>query len=213
MTNILDRDGLYKELQRRILDHEFQPGEVLPIRKLARELGVSTTPVREALLRLEGEFLVDRSPNSSARVAEITYKDIRDIVEVRVSLGWQCGMLAAMRITEPEKNACREILGELMNATDFKQVMQADIRLTEALYAATRNALLQRFYLLIRYQASHLYDLIEDKESWRRRVGEEWSVILDAIFSGDKELSARLLQDHVQRFAGEMGKTLQLPSY
>ncbi len=213
MTNILDRDGLYKELQRRILDHEFQPGEVLPIRKLARELGVSTTPVREALLRLEGEFLVDRSPNSSARVAEITYKDIRDIVEVRASLGWQCGMLAAMRITEPEKAVCHEILNDLKNATDFAQVMQADIRLTEALYAATRNALLQRFYLLIRYQASHLYDLIEDKESWRKRVGEEWSIILDAICAGNKELSARLLQDHVQRFAGEMGKTLQLPSH
>lgn len=213
MTDLLARDTLYRELQRRILDHEFQPGEVLPIRRLARELGVSTTPVREALLRLEGEFLVDRAPNNSARVAEITYKDIRDIVEVRVSLGRQCGMLAALRITEAEKTACREFLSDLMNASDFKQVTQADIRLTEALYVATQNALLQRFYLLVRYQASHLYDLIENKDAWTRRIREEWSAIVDAVCSGDGALSASLLQDHVRGFVGEMGQTLQRPPY
>ncbi len=213
MTDILARDGLYRELQRRILDHEYRPGETLPIRRLASELGVSTTPVREALLRLEGEFLVDRTPNNSARVAEITYKDIRDIVEVRLILGRQCGMLAALRITEDEKAECREILEELGKSCDFKQVMQADGRLHSALYAATRNAMLRRFFLQLRYQVSHLYYLIDDKALWCQSTVEEWCGILDAVCSGNGELSAKLLQDHIQNFVDEMGRALQFPSF
>jgi len=213
MTDILTRDGLYKELQRRILDHEYQPGEILPIRKLASELGVSTTPIREVLLRLEGEFLVERAPKSSARVAQVTYKDIRDIVEVRLALGRQCGMLAALRITEDEKAACWEILEELGNSSDFKHVMQADGRLHSALYAATRNAMLQRFFLQLRYQVSHLYDLIDDEASWSQSTQQEWRGILDAVCCGNGELSAKLLQDHIQNFVREMQRILQPSSF
>lgn len=82
MADQLDYGDIHRELQRRILEREYEPGDVLSIRKLASEFSCSTTPVREALLRLEGELLVGRAPNNSARVAEITYKDIRDIAEV-----------------------------------------------------------------------------------------------------------------------------------
>lgn len=213
MKDILNRDAPYKELQRRILDHEYMPGEILSIRQLAKELNVSTTPIREALVRLESDFLVDRTPHNSARVAGVTYKDVRDITEVRLALGRQCGLLATLRITESEKAECRAFLQEIKDAKDFETVMRADGKLHEALYAATRNAILQRFFLQIRYQVSHLYNLIEDEDVWCKIIYEEWCAILDAVFSGDGELSATLMGDHVQHFVSEMGKTLQLGPY
>ncbi len=210
MAELLETSDIYHELQRRILEGEYDPGQILSIRKLASEFGISATPVREALLRLEGELLVDRAPNNSARVAEITYKDIRDIAEVRLSLGRQCGRLAAMRMTEAEKTVCCKLLEELKNATSFEQVMRSDGRLHEVLYAATKNAILQRLYLQIRYQVSHLYDLIKEKDAWRGFIYEEWVDILEAVFAGDSDRSADLMGSHVQHFVTEMSRMLQM---
>lgn len=105
------------------------------------------------------------------------------------------------------------LLEELKNATTYEEVMQADGRLHEVLYAATQNAILQRLYLQVRYQVSHLYDLIKEKNAWRRFISEEWEEILKAVFAGDADLSADLMGDHVQHFVSEMGRMLQAPPF
>ena len=212
MTDTATSGELYDELRRRILNYEYRPGETLSIRRLASDLGVSTTPVREALLRLEGELLIERAPNSSARVAEISYKDLCDIFEVRLMLEHQCGMLAALRITQAEKSACSTMLQELSDACDLKHVMQVDARLHDAMYAATRNRTLQRFARQLRHQVTHLWYLIEDEAAWCEAIHHEWKEILVAIFDGQQERSAKLLEDHVRRFIVEVQRPLQFTS-
>jgi DNA-binding GntR family transcriptional regulator len=83
-------EDLYEEIKRRILHLEYQPGELLPMRKLAKSLGVSTTPVRETLVRLTNEKLVEWAPNSTARVAQVSFKELRDVFELRLLLEEYC---------------------------------------------------------------------------------------------------------------------------
>jgi len=211
MTHKMTSGELYQELRGRILNYEYRPGEPLPIRKLAADLGVGTMLIREALFRLEGELLIERPPNGSARVPQISYKDLRDIFEVRLMLERQCGALAAHRITETEKAACRKLLALLGQAVDLKETMQIDARLHDALYAATRNGTLQRFSMQLRHQVTHLWYLVEDEQAWCRTIHEEWRGILDAVFRGDEQESKLCLEQHVRRFITEVQGPLQVP--
>ena len=78
-------DQVYEIIKQRVVTHQLRPGQALVEKQLAAELGVSTTPIREALLRLEYEALVTKTPYAGARVADISSKDVRDIFEDRGS--------------------------------------------------------------------------------------------------------------------------------
>ena len=77
-------EDIYQQIKARIVYLDYQPGDVLPIRKLANELGVSATPIREALVHLEYDGLVRRNHNTSAYVSEVSFRDLKDIFEVRL---------------------------------------------------------------------------------------------------------------------------------
>ena len=80
------RDVVYRTLRKAILRGEFQPGERLMEIMLANKLGVSRTPVREAMRQLENEGLVIMIPRKGAQVAQITSQELHDVLEVRRSL-------------------------------------------------------------------------------------------------------------------------------
>ena len=114
-TNINDflplRDVVLNTLRQAILTGELKPGERLMEIHLADKMGVSRTPIREAIRRLELEGLVTMIPRRGAVVAQITEKSMADVLEVRRALDAFCAELACDRITEEElKNlelACR----------------------------------------------------------------------------------------------------------
>ena len=83
---LLLRDVVFKTLREAILKGDLAPGERLMEIKLANQLGVSRTPIREAIRKLELEGLVVMVPRKGAEVAKITEKDLRDVLEVRASL-------------------------------------------------------------------------------------------------------------------------------
>jgi DNA-binding GntR family transcriptional regulator len=93
-------DQVYGIIKQHIVTHLLRPGEPLVEKSLAEQLGVSTTPVREALLRLEHEALVTKTPYAGARVAEISSHDARDIFEVRAVLEGLAARLATSVLDE-----------------------------------------------------------------------------------------------------------------
>ena len=105
------RDVVFNTLRRAILKGELEPGERLMEIALANKLGVSRTPIREAIRKLELEGLVVMIPRKGAEVARITEKDLRDVLEVRTSLEKLAIELACDRITEDDiydlKLACK----------------------------------------------------------------------------------------------------------
>ena len=104
------RDVVFNTLRTSILTGELKPGERLMEIHLADKLGVSRTPIREAIRKLELEGLVTMIPRRGAEVAQITEKNLRDVLEVRRALDALAVELACERITEDElaelKKAC-----------------------------------------------------------------------------------------------------------
>ena len=114
------RDVVFNTLRQAILKGELKPGERLMEIQLANRLGVSRTPVREAIRKLELEGLVLMIPRKGAVVAEITIKDLEDVLEVR-------GVLEILAV----QNACQNIteiqLQELKNAgIEFKRALMGE---------------------------------------------------------------------------------------
>jgi DNA-binding GntR family transcriptional regulator len=201
-------EDLYKEIKRRILHLEYQPGEPLPMRKLAKSLGVSTTPVRETLVRLANEKLVDWAPNSTARVAQVSFKELRDVFELRLLLEEYCGRLAARRIPLEVLGRSEKLLGQLNGEIDLHHVMQVDAELHDIVYDGTQNAMLGDFLRLLRHKVTNLWFLVERGEKWARIIAGDWPGMLAALSARDEERSARLHRSHVEKFIAELEKPL-----
>lgn len=133
-------DAAYVEIHRRIVEGDLAPGTVLDQGALAKELGVSTTPVREALRRLEMEKLVEMSAHREARVVSVSPKDVRHLYEVRLELDTLAAGLTAERATKAELDAI-EKLAAAHGRTPVKQA-SVNRRFHQAVYSACHNPVL-----------------------------------------------------------------------
>ena len=105
------RDVVFNTLRQAILRGELKPGERLMEIQLANKLGVSRTPIREAIRKLELEGLVLMIPRKGAEVAEITEKSLRDVLEVRRALEELAVELVCEKITDEQIQDLNELLG------------------------------------------------------------------------------------------------------
>ena len=126
------RDVVFRPLRQAILRGELKPGERLMEIRLANQLGVSRTPIREAIRMLELDGLVIMVPRKGAQVAQITEKDLNDVLEVRLGLEELEVKLACLRITERclqqlfQASRCCEQMLETTETDDLQKLAQAD---------------------------------------------------------------------------------------
>ena len=151
------RDVVFNTLRQAILTGELKPGERLMEIHLANKLGVSRTPIREAIRKLELEGLVTMIPRRGAEVAQITEKSMNDVLEVRRALDALCVELACDRISQEElqhlKKAC-DTFEEAVKTKDVKQIAQADVALHDIIVEATGN---QRLIQLVNNLSEQMY--------------------------------------------------------
>jgi len=137
------RDVVFNTLRQAILRGEFKPGERLMEIQLANKLGVSRTPIREAIRKLELEGLVIMIPRKGAEVADITEKSLRDVLEVRKALEELAVQLACEKITQEEleelEQAGENFKKVLNRSKDITEVAEADVRFHDVIYMATDN--------------------------------------------------------------------------
>ena len=133
-------DAAYVEIHRRIVEGELRPGTVLDQAALARDLDVSTTPVREALRRLEMEKLVEMRSHRDARIVLVSPQDFRYLYEVRLELDPLAAGLTAERATKAEIDAIAR-LASAQGRTALKQT-SANRRFHRAVYSACHNPVL-----------------------------------------------------------------------
>ena len=194
------RDVVFNTLRNAILTGELEPGERLMEIKLADKLGVSRTPVREAIRKLELEGLVVNTPRKGAEVANITSEDLRDVLEVRRSLEILATNLACDKITEAE-------LSELYaNIESFKisieteaatEIALTDVGFHDIIYRATGNARLIQILGNLREQMyRYRLEYIKDHDSWNRLLTEH-TAIYNAIKNRDKEAAATAILTHI----------------
>ena len=137
------RDVVFNTLRQAILRGEFKPGDSLMEIQLANKLGVSRTPIREAIRKLELEGLVIMIPRKGAEVADITEKSLRDVLEVRKALEELAVQLACEKITQEEleelEKAGENFKKVLNRSKDITEVAEADVRFHDVIYMATDN--------------------------------------------------------------------------
>ncbi|MGN0204397.1 MAG: GntR family transcriptional regulator [Coprococcus sp.] len=194
------RDVVFNTLRRAILKGELEPGERLMEIALANKLGVSRTPIREAIRKLELEGLVIMIPRKGAEVARITEKDLRDVLEVRTSLEKLAIELACDRITDEEIADLEEncqAFADSLGSDELTTMAEKDVAFHDVIFRATKNARLIQILNNLREQMyRYRLEYLKDIEA-RPRLVEEHKKILDAVIRRDKENAVKLIEEHI----------------
>ena len=195
------RDVVFNTLRQAILKGEFQPGERLMEIQLAQRLGVSRTPIREAIRKLELEGLVVMIPRKGAEVAKITEKNMRDVLEVRLALEKLAIELACQRITDEEIKQLEISSQQFYQTTVSKDLLtmaQADERFHDVIYNATKNKrLIQMLNNLREQMYRYRIEYIKDIETHEGLV-KEHEDILQALREKNLEAASAMIQNHIE---------------
>ena len=195
------RDVVFKTLRQAILTGELKPGERLMEIHLANKLGVSRTPIREAIRQLELEGLVIMVPRKGAQVASITEKSLTDVLEVRLALEKLAVELACKRISYDQKEMLKEKMLEfeqLAGTDDASLIARADVAFHDAIFESTGNMRLgQMVNNLAEQMYRYRFEYIKDKSGHEKLVSEHRH-IYDAIIKGDIEEATKQISVHIK---------------
>ena len=194
------RDVVFKTLRQAILLGELKPGERLMEMQLANKLGVSRTPIREAIRKLELEGLVLMIPRKGAEVADITEKSLKDVLEVRRALEELSVKLTCDRITKEEikeLEQAAENFRKTMKSKDITEIAEADVRFHDVIYTATKNQkLIQLLNNLHEQMYRYRIEYLKDEEVYPKLL-KEHKEIIERINRGEKEEAARIVCEHI----------------
>lgn len=195
------RDVVFNTLRQAILKGELRPGERLMEIQLAQRLGVSRTPVREAIRKLELEGLVLMVPRKGAEVAEITVKDLEDVLEVRAALEELAAKIACDHITDEQMQELKKAAADfkkVLDTDDLTSCVQADMKFHEIIYNATDNARLLQILNNLREQMyRYRMEYLKDK-SMHKTLVEEHDAIRRALKKRDKDKAAQAICVHIE---------------
>ena len=188
------------ELEKDILTGKYKRGEVLTELKISETLGVSRTPVREALRRLGSEHLIEEGAKGSV-VLGISHNDLCDIYEIRCATEGMAAARAAERITEEEINKLRELvdLQEFYAAKkDADHIKSVDNDFHEHIYrfsgsSVIYNTLMPLHKKIQKYRKAAVEDEMRAEQSF-----EEHKAILNALIKRDVLLAQEKMTEHVK---------------
>jgi DNA-binding GntR family transcriptional regulator len=194
------RDVIFDSLREAIIVGELKPGERLMEIQLADKMGVSRTPVREAIRKLELEGLVQMLPRRGAQVANLSVKDIMDVLEVRASLDALATSLAAERIKEDEIKNLLQTQAQFSSCVEkdnLQGAIKKDVEFHEIIYRASRNDKLMQITSNLREQVQRFRIIyLKDYKSARGLI-KEHSDIINAIKTGNGEMAYNFAHKHI----------------
>ncbi len=194
------RDVVFNTLRQAILRGELKPGERLMEIQLANKLGVSRTPIREAIRKLELEGLVLMIPRKGAEVADITEKSLIDVLEVRRALEELAVQLTCDRITEEELIELRqaaENFKKTLKSKDITEIAEADVKFHDVIYIATKNQkLIQLLNNLHEQMYRYRIEYLKDSEVYPKLIGEHEEII-GRITNREKKEASRIVCQHI----------------
>lgn len=198
--NIPLRDIVFQTLREAILRGKLQPGERLMEIALANQLGVSRTPVREAIRMLELEGLVVMIPRRGAAVAGISPRNLRNVLEVRKALEKLCVELACIRMTEEQfvrLKIASKAFERALGTDDVTAIAQTDEAFHDVIFESTDN---EKLILLLNQLREQMYryrvEHIKSKEM-RANLLKEHQAIVAALEKRDQEEAKRLIGIHI----------------
>ncbi|TLM98749.1 GntR family transcriptional regulator [bacterium] len=201
------REIVFEAIREAIINDTLKPGERLMEIQLAEEMGVSRTPVREAIRKLELEGFVVMIPRKGAYVAGLSMKDIADVFEIRAALEGLAAGLAAERITEEELEELERLLvkiGECIQSNDLNAVIEQDTEFHDVLFKATRNERLVQIVSNLREQIQRYRTASLSSPGRMKLALEEHKQIVEALSERDVEKAQRLAREHIENAENSM---------
>lgn len=192
---------VFYQLQNDILNGKYQSGENLTETRICEEMGVSRTPVREAIRQLELEGLVDYFPNRGAIVKGITAQDIQDIYTIRMLIEGLAARWAAEKITQEELSDLKEAfdLEEFYtNKNDVSHLLIFDSRFHDIIYRASKSKPLMHTLSTFHHYVQRARSLSLSSQARAEKVLQEHRAILEAIMERDAGKAEILATEHVR---------------
>ena len=196
------RELVCESLREAIRTGLLRPGERLMEIQLAEELGVSRTPVREAIRKLDQEGFVVMMPRRGAYVANMSIRDVNEIFEIRTALESLSNGLAAERITGEELEELQSLLvqiGKYIEEDNMDKIVDTDIEFHELLYRVSRNSRLEGIISNLREQLTRFRTLSMSHPGRLEATLEEHRAIVDAIAKGDVGAAQRAAEYHMEK--------------
>ena len=195
------RDVVFNTLRSAIITGELSPGERLMEIKLANELGVSRTPVREALRKLEREGLVITTARKGAEVAPINEKDLKEVLEIRKSLESLACQIASQKITPAQTEelaAMNGLIAQAIEANDTESITQMDIEFHEIIYTVTENQrLIDMLHQLKEHILRYRLQYIKDMKN-KKNIVDEHNKIINALENHNARSARREIERHIE---------------
>ena len=195
------RELVFDALREAIINGTLKPRDRLMEIQLAEELGVSRTPIREALRKLELEGFIVMVPRKGAYVADISFKDIADVFEIRAALEALAAGLAAERITDEELEDMERLVAEKAEAIsgyDMDRLIRVDTLFHDAIYKASRNQRLTNIINNLREQIQRYRTTSLAYPGRMKRSLEEHRGIVEAIQSRDPQIAQQVAREHIE---------------
>jgi DNA-binding GntR family transcriptional regulator len=203
---------VYDVLKDRILARELPPGARLKHAEIAEALGVSMTPVREAMLELERDGLVETIPYRGSVVKEMSPKEVRDVYNVRIALEALAAQLAAGRIADEALSQLEQLVRDYEIAFEKRDMpcgLRADLAIHELVIQEADNPILQETVqkLANRIQMFRQMDWVTGGEPLHGH-----RALLAALGRHDGHEAARLVAEHIERGKTHTLRILESPS-
>jgi DNA-binding GntR family transcriptional regulator len=198
-----------------VLSSVLKPGQKLNVSELSTQLGVSLTPVRNAIQLLAAEGLIEVHPRSGTFVATVNANDVRETFEIRRALECLAVELATIHITGKELDQLRALLSSmkkpLRTEEDLLQHQQDNARFHMTILEAARNARLLDAYqrLNAHIQIARVHAAEPDWKSRLKDERNEHEDIVDAIASGDGPRGAAAMRAHVDRACASLIQSIE----
>lgn len=199
----------FNTIKRQIIDLELRPGEILMVQTLAQQLGASRTPVREALIRLVGEGLVEHAEGRKFKVSEITLDSIREIYDIREAI--ECFAIAAVART-----ICPEALGSLrslmeamsksLDAKEYDTFMSLDRRFHGEILSIYGNRSMSRIAEQMNDRMQRIRYLTINIEGRLEHTVKEHLRVIEFLETKNPEGASLALKEHIKEARADLEK-------
>ena len=198
------RDVVFNTLREAILKGDLKPGERLMELQLAAKLGVSRTPIREAIRMLEQEGLAVTMPRKGAEVAKMTLKDMEDVLEIREALDELAVKIACDKISEKELQKLLEVKDQFENSTKT-----GDVKIHDVIFESTGNPKLVTLLNNLREQIyRYRVEYIKNPDNYPILIAEH-NAIAEGLKNRDKEAATLAMHKHVKNQAVAVKSVIQ----
>jgi DNA-binding GntR family transcriptional regulator len=192
----------YEQIKDLIVRNQLRPNQEIVIDQLASELGMSHTPVREALIKLELDGLVQMERHKTPRVSAIRLDDIRDMYHVRMLLeGWAAGE-AARHLSDEQLQQMAALLAEARAAARAQRYdfhLKADLEFHRIMLSAVKNSLFLRLMTSVTDQTLRLRSLVQTVATEHiEQIVDEHADVLAALRARDPERARERMESHLQ---------------